>query len=119
VTYSAQAVEVVAYMVAAAFLGMVAVSTTSTEEVAGAAPAVMEDLGELATIIRGVEEEEGVAAELLRMVVQLVNPAVTAGTDVVVMADLPRLILAVKTATTVRALAEVVVADSHTTRYWE
>jgi len=118
IVISGQVAEVVAYTAAAAFRGMVIGSTTTTEEVAGAAPAVMEELGEWAMITLEGEAEEGVAAELLLMVVQAVNP-LTAATDVEVMVDFLRLILAVMTATTVRAQAVVVVVASHTTRYWE
>jgi len=84
-----------------------------------AAPAVMEGLVERGLKTLAVEEREGVAAELLRMVVPQVNSRMVA-TDVAVMVEISlRLILPVMTATTVRAPAVVVVVASHMTEYWD
>ena len=80
-----QAVAVVAYTATAVFRGKVA---PTTEEVAGAAPAVMEELVEWALITLAEAEEEGVAAELLLMVVQQVNSRRMVATDVVVMVEI-------------------------------
>jgi len=80
-----RAVAVVAYTATAVFRGKVA---PTTEEVAGAAPAVMEELVEWALITLAEAEEEGVAAELLLMVVQQVNSRRMVATDVVVMVEI-------------------------------